>query len=60
MPDLLLGPFTEKERSDYVNGFALTYLFYHPDVPPSYARRQARMRWRNKVKKALSEISNCE
>lgn len=47
---MLLGSYTEKERTDFINEFALEYLQRHPDERPSKARRRARMYWARKVK----------
>ncbi|HVA10620.1 MAG TPA: hypothetical protein VNG32_00440 [Candidatus Dormibacteraeota bacterium] len=46
---LLIGNYTLKERNDFINKVALTYMAAHPKVPVSVARRQARLRWRRKV-----------
>ena len=53
---LLLGPFTEQERTNFINEFSLNYLMRHPKERDSFARRQARHAWRVKVHKAMSEI----
>ena len=54
-PQLLLGPFTEADRTDFMNKYALEYLQRHPNERPSFARKQARQAWRNHVRKALRE-----
>lgn len=39
-------------RQQFIDSFALEYLYRHKDVTHSYAKRMARLRWRHMQKKA--------
>lgn len=49
----LLGPFTEQERTDFLNKATLEYLARHPHERISFARRMARRYWRVHVLRTI-------
>lgn len=52
-PELLIGPYTEEIRAHYIAYKKGRYLIDHPGATEGQASRNARIGWRNKVKKAL-------
>lgn len=54
-PEKTKGPAShvidDPERDAFMSKYALEYMQRHPNVTVRYAKRQARLRWRNKQKR---------
>lgn len=46
---IFVGERSLEERNTYVNKKAAQYKAAHPETTDHYAKRQARLRWRNNV-----------
>ncbi len=52
-PEILLGPYTEQIRTDYMNYRRARYLVDHPGSTVGEASKVARSKWAQRVHEAI-------